>query len=145
MGAKVSVIMPSLNVADYIEEAVQSVINQTLKDIEIICIDAGSNDGTWEILTRLAAADGRIILRHSDRKSYGFQVNLGIAMASGEYIAVVETDDYVDSKMYERLYQEAVAHDCDYVKSDYFAYWTQADRKRVFVRKNIFLTRNSME
>ena len=138
MGAKVSVIMPSLNVADYIEEAVQSVINQTLKDIEIICIDAGSNDGTWEILTRLAAADGRIILRHSDRKSYGYQVNLGIAMASGEYIAVVETDDYVDSKMYEGLYQEAIVHDCDYVKSDYFAYWTQADRKRVFVRKNIF-------
>lgn len=138
MEVKVSIIMPSLNVADYIEEAVQSVLNQTLQDIEIICIDAGSTDGTWEILTELAKRDGRIILRHSNRKSYGYQVNLGIAMASGTYVAVVETDDYVDSKMYETLYEKAILYDCDYVKSDYFAYWTQEDGKRFFVKKNTF-------
>lgn len=131
--------MPSLNVAAYIEEAVQSVVSQTLQEIELICIDAGSKDGTWEILCRLAENDGRIILRHSGQKSYGYQVNLGIAMAKGKYIGVVETDDYVAPEMYEKLYQEAVLYDCDCVKSDYFAYWTQDDGQRFFVKKNGFL------
>ena len=88
--------MPSLNVVNYIEEAIESVRTQTLQEIEIICIDAGSNDGTWEILTKLAAIDERIVLRHSNRKSYGYQVNLVIDMEKGEYIAVLETDDYLD-------------------------------------------------
>ncbi len=139
MEIKVSIIMPSLNVAAYIEEAVQSVMDQTLQEIEIICIDAGSEDGTWEILCRLAKIDRRIVLHHSGQKSYGYQVNLGIATARGKYIAIVETDDYVDPKMYENLYREAVLHDCDYVKSDYFAYWTQDDGKRFFVKKKGFL------
>lgn len=132
--------MPSLNVANYIEEAVQSAKKQTLHEIELICIDAGSDDGTWEILSRLAKTDDRIILRHSDKKSYGYQVNLGISIAKGEYIAVLETDDYVDSGMYEKLYQKAVLYDCDYVKSDYFSYRTQEDGSRFFIEKRNLLS-----
>ena len=82
MEIKVSVIMPSLNVKDYIEEAVRSALCQTLREIEVICIDAGSDDGTWDILASLAKTDGRVVLRHSDVKSYGYQVNLGIDMGS---------------------------------------------------------------
>lgn len=140
MGIKVSVILPSLNVRDYIEEAVRSAMEQTLGEIEILCIDAGSEDGTWEILSGLAAADERIHLCRSDMKSYGYQVNMGIDMAQGEYIAVLETDDYADVHMYERLYSEAVLHDCDYVKGDYTLYHTQEDGKRVFLRRNILQT-----
>lgn len=135
MGIKVSVIMPSLNVADYIEEAVESVRNQALREIEIICIDAGSDDGTWEILSGLARTDERMVLCHSDQKSYGYQVNLGIDMAKGEYVAILETDDHAAPEMYEALYQEASLHDCDYVKSDYLSYWTQDDGNRFFVRR----------
>ena len=62
---KVSVIMPSLNVANYIKECIESVIQQTLEDIEIICVDAGSTDGTWEILQEYASQDQRIKLIHS--------------------------------------------------------------------------------
>ncbi|MDE5696540.1 MAG: glycosyltransferase [Lachnospiraceae bacterium] len=142
MEIKVSVILPSLNVKDYIEEAVNSVMGQTLKEIEILCIDAGSEDGTWEILSQLAEVDERIILCHSDVKSYGYQVNMGISMARGEYIAILETDDYADSGMYERLYQEAVSADCDYVKSDYFLCRTEADGKRTFFRRYSFQTDN---
>lgn len=138
MEVKVSVILPSLNVGNYIEEAVRSAMEQTLTEIEIICIDAGSDDGTWEILSELAEIDERIILCHSDVKSYGYQVNMGIDMAKGEYIAILETDDYVDAQMYERLYQEAVLHDYDYVKSDYFLYRTQEDGKRIFLRRYFF-------
>ena len=72
MSIKVSIIMPSLNVEKYIEEAVRSAMRQTLNEIEIICIDAGSDDGTWEILTRLANFDRRIVLCHSNIKSYGY-------------------------------------------------------------------------
>ena len=117
--AKVSVIMPSLNVAKYIEGSVESVVNQTLKDIEIICVDAGSDDGTWEILQEYAEKDDRIVLIKSDMKSYGYQMNLGMEIASGEYIGIVETDDYIEAEMYENLYQKAVEADADIVKSDF--------------------------
>ena len=138
MEVKVSVILPSFNVRNYIEEAVRSAMEQTLQEIEIICIDAGSDDGTWEILSELAESDERIILRQSAVKSYGYQVNMGIDMAKGEYIAILETDDYVDSQMYEKLYQEAVLQDYDFVKSDYFLYRTQNDGKRIFLRRYSF-------
>lgn len=138
MEVKVSVILPSLNVKDYIEEAVRSAMEQTLQEIEIICIDAGSEDGTWEILSELAESDERMILRKSAVKSYGYQVNMGIDMAKGKYIAILETDDYVDSQMYEKLYQEAVLQDYDFVKSDYFLYRTQNDGKRIFLRRSSF-------
>lgn len=137
MKSKVSVILPSLNVRNYIEEAVRSVMAQTLREIEILCIDAGSDDGTWEILSELAKADERILLCRSAVKSYGYQVNMGIDMAQGEYIAILETDDYADAHMYEQLYNEAVLHDCDYVKSDYMLYRTQSDGDRVFLRRPV--------
>lgn len=133
----VTVIMPSLNVASYIKESVESVLNQTLRNIEILCIDAGSNDGTLEILQRMAVKDSRVHLVNSERKSYGYQVNLGIQRARGEYLAIVETDDYIDAEMYERLYQTAKKYSSDFVKSDYYAYRTQLDGSRFFVKRTL--------
>ena len=92
---RVSVILPSLNVAGYIEKAYKSVVRQTLEEIEIICIDAGSTDGTWDIIESVASKDDRITAIQSPVKSYGYQVNMGIDMACGEYIGILETDDYV--------------------------------------------------
>lgn len=102
---KISIIMPSFNVKEFIEECIESVVNQTLRDIEIICVDAGSTDGTLEILDEYAKKDSRIKLFHSDKKSYGYQMNLGIDNANGEYIGIVETDDFIDERMYETLYE----------------------------------------
>lgn len=135
---EITVIMPSLNVSAFIRESVSSVLAQSLQDMEILCIDAGSTDGTWEILKELEGTDTRLQVHHSDVKSYGYQVNLGISLAKGEYIAVVETDDYIDSGMYEALYQAAKEHNCDYVKSDYFFYWTQTNGERFFIKKKMF-------
>lgn len=117
MEAKVSVIMPSLNVVKYIDECITSVLNQTLKDIEIICVDAGSDDGTYEKLMEYKSHDSRIRILHSDVRSYGAQVNMGISQAKGEYISIVETDDYVDLNMLERLYDLAKLHSLDYIKA----------------------------
>lgn len=117
---KISIIMPSLNVASYIREAIESVINQTLTDIEILCVDAGSTDGTYEILREYAAKDSRIRLVESDKKSYGYQLNLGMDMSAGEYIGIVETDDCVEPDMYETLYNTAKDQDLDYAKAGFY-------------------------
>lgn len=123
---KVSIIMPSLNVAGYIRQCMESVIKQTLTDIEILCIDAGSTDGTYEILKEYASADSRIRLLQSHKKSYGYQVNLGIDMAVGEYLGIVETDDYIEPDMYEVLYNTAVKHDLDFAKAGFDVFITPA-------------------
>lgn len=121
---KVSVIMPSLNVAPYIRQCIESVVRQTLRDIEIICVDAGSTDGTFEILREYAEKDSRITLLRSDKKSYGYQMNMGIDAARGEYIGIVETDDWIDDNMYECLWNAASENDADIVKARYYAYRT---------------------
>lgn len=113
---KVTVIMPSLNVVKYIASCIESVLAQTLRDIEILVIDAGSDDGTIELLQKYAALDTRIQIIHSDQRSYGYQINLGIARAQGEYIGIVETDDMIEPAMYSTLYHTAVETDADYVK-----------------------------
>ncbi|MCI8659515.1 MAG: glycosyltransferase [Lachnospiraceae bacterium] len=121
---KISIIMPSLNVADYIRESVESVISQTLTDIEILCIDAGSTDGTLQILEKYARQDPRIQIIHSDKKSYGYQINLGIDMALGEYLGIVETDDYIAANMYEELYKTAEERNLDFVKAGFDVFVT---------------------
>lgn len=135
---KISVIMPSLNVEPYIKECIESVMNQTLKDIEIICIDAGSTDGTKEIIDKLAEADKRIRVVESEKKSYGYQINKGIELAQGEYIAVVETDDYIAGDMYEKLYYEAKSKNADYVKANYRSYINQENGERFFWNCKLF-------
>jgi glycosyltransferase involved in cell wall biosynthesis len=132
MDIKVSVIMPSLNVADYIDECMESALNQTLNDIELICIDAGSTDGTWEKLIDYSKRDNRVIPVHSDVRSYGYQVNMGIDMARGEYIAILETDDYIDREMYDTLYRIALETDADYVKADFDTFETKWNGERKF-------------
>ena len=138
MKPEVSIIMPSYNVADYIRRAVNSVRNQTMRNIEIICVDAGSIDGTSEILETAQKEDNRILLIPNYIKSYGKQVNKGITCARGKYIAIVETDDYIAPDMIEELFQYANKYDCDFVKGDYKAFWTQKNGSTFFLdRKTV--------
>ncbi len=125
--AKVSILMPSLNVAEFIRECMDSVMNQTLEDIEIICIDAGSTDGTLEILYEYEKQDQRIHVIVSDKKSYGYQMNLGLDVARGEYIGIVETDDWVEPDMFENLWKAAKQNNVDIVKSNYYWYYTKPE------------------
>ncbi len=119
MDVKVSVILPSLNVAGYIRECLESVVGQSLRELEAICVDAGSTDGTAEVLAEYAGRDPRVVVLHSDLKSYGRQVNMGLDRAKGEYVAVLETDDWVEGDMYRRLYQRAAADGLDYAAADF--------------------------
>ena len=129
---KVSVVMPSLNVAAYIRECMESVINQTLNEIEIICVDAGSTDGTLEILEEYQKKDSRITILHSPVKSYGYQMNMGMDAAKGEYLAIVETDDYIKPNMYEELYKLAEDNYLDIIKSDHCLFVTDDKGEKHF-------------
>lgn len=126
---KVSVIMPSLNVGRFIRECIASVSKQTLEDIEIICVDAGSTDGTLELLEYAAQLDHRIQVVRSDKKSYGYQMNLGLDAARGEYIGIVETDDWIEPTMFETMYQAAKAQKADMVKCNYHWFTTGQGRQ----------------
>ena len=113
---KVSVIMPCLNAIKFIKSCMDSVICQSLSDIEILVIDAGSVDGTLEVLAEYEKKDSRVHVIHSEKKSYGYQMNQGIAHATGEYIGIVETDDLIQEDMFAFLYDEAIQENADYVK-----------------------------
>lgn len=119
---KVSVILPSLNVKEYISECIQSVCKQTLKEIEIICVDAGSTDGTLELIEHAGQGDSRIKLIKSPKKSYGLQMNLGVQHAQGKYIAIVETDDYILPDMMNFLYEVCERNDLDFAKADFYRF-----------------------
>ena len=101
---KVSVIVPVYNVEKYLKKCIDSIIKQTLTDMEIICVDDGSTDSCPEILDEYANLDHRIKVIHKTNAGYGHAVNTGFAYAKGEYIGIVESDDYILPEMYETLY-----------------------------------------
>lgn len=133
---KISIIMPSFNVAPYIRECMDSVLSQTLTDIEVIVVDADSTDGTREILDDYAHKDSRVIVLRDDKKSTGYANNKAIDYASGEYVGIVETDDYIAPDMYEKLYDYAQKYKAEVVKADYDSF-SEVDGKRIFVRHNL--------
>jgi glycosyltransferase involved in cell wall biosynthesis len=135
----ISIILPSYNVAPYIEECLNSAFSQTLSGMEILCVDAKSEDGTLEILEaykRRADAgewQGKTMeFFVSDKKSYGYQVNLALKKASGKYVAILETDDFVEPQMYKRLVELAEAMELDYIRGEYDFFTTNEDGSRNF-------------
>lgn len=119
---KVSIIMPTYNVEKYFVECLESVINQTLKDIEIIPVDDGSPDNCGKIMDEYAQKDSRIKPIHQQNGGYGKAVNAGFAAAKGEYIGIVETDDWCEPEMFEKLYTKAKELDADVCKCGFYLY-----------------------
>ena len=134
---KVSVIIPFNNVENYIEECLNSVLSQTLDDIEVILINDASTDRTLEIVERYLQKDSRIkLININERKGQGFARNRGIEIATGEYIGFVDSDDFIESDMFECLYNSAKTNNTDismcqvreyddinenYITSDYYS------------------------
>ena len=117
---KLSVIVPCYNVEKFLKQCLDSVINQTLKDMEIILIDDGGKDNCPQIIDEYAAKDSRIVAIHKQNGGYGQSCNVGLEKATGEYIAILEPDDYIDSAMYEDLYNIAKHYNSDVVKSCFY-------------------------
>lgn len=129
---KVSIVIPVYNVQDYLEECMESVTGQTLEDIEIICINDGSTDDSREILERFQEKDKRILLLDQENRGYGYAMNRGIDAAAGEYIGIVEPDDYIAPDMYQKLYDMAKRYQLDFVKADFYRFITGGDGEREF-------------
>ena len=113
---KVSVIVPVFKVERYLAQCLNSIVNQTLEEIEIIIVDEGLEDRCREIIDFYEKTDPRVVAPHKNNGGYGASCNLGMEMAKGEYIAIVESDDWVESEMYEEMYKYAKALDADVVK-----------------------------
>ncbi len=126
---KVTVIIPVYNVEDYLEECLESAIAQTLEDIEIIVMDDGSTDSSPQIIDRFANRDARIKAVHKANEGYGKSCNRGFDMAQGEYVAILESDDFIDPEMYERLYALAKELDADVVKGPYRDFYSDGTSK----------------
>ena len=125
--AKVSIIIPTYNVEEYLVECMESVVRQTLQDIEIICINDGSKDNSLKILQEYADRDARIIIIDKENEGYGKVMNDGLDRATGEYIGIVEPDDFVPLNMYEDLYNIAASEELDFVKADFYRFKRDAE------------------
>ena len=119
MSVSVSVIVPCYNVAPYLEECLESLVNQSLRDLEIICVNDGSTDATPELLEAWARKDGRIHVIHGENGGPSSARNAGMDAAGGEFIGFVDPDDYVEHAMYGRLLEEARKYDADVVACGY--------------------------
>lgn len=130
--AKVSIVVPVYNVEKYLKECIESIRSQSLEDLEIICVNDGSTDSSLEILNDFAGQDSRIIVINKANSGYGHTMNMGLNAATGEYIGIIESDDFADKNMFEDLYKLAKDNDADIAKGDWFNYWS----KNKFARKN---------
>jgi len=130
---KISVIIPIYNSEKYLKKCLDSVIKQTLKDIEIICIDDGSTDNSKEILREYAKKDKRIVILEQKNKYAGIARNNGIKIAKGEYIHFLDSDDWLRSKnAYKYLYKQMVKKNVDVI----FFQFAKVDMNTGEVREN---------
>lgn len=114
---KVSVIIPVYNTEKFLRKCLDSVCNQTLQDIEIICINDCSTDGSLEILREYARKDNRIkLIELLENCGAAKARNIGIDIAEGEYLGFIDSDDYIDLDFYENLYAKAIETSADVVK-----------------------------
>lgn len=109
----ISIIVPAYNIADYLPRCLDSILNQTYKNLEIIVISDGSSDGTNQVIENYAAQDSRIVPVFKENTGVSDTRNRGLDIAKGDYIGFVDGDDFIEPGMYERLLSNAIEHDAD--------------------------------
>ena len=131
---KVSIIVPIYNVEKYLDRCMNSLVNQTLKDIEIIMVDDGSPDNCPKMCDEWAKKDSRIKVVHKKNGGLGYARNSGLDVATGEYVAFVDSDDFVKTEMYGQLYDQVEKTKADTIYCGFYKYWS-ADNIKEF--KNV--------
>ena len=104
MNDLISVVVPVYNVEKYLKKSIESIINQTYKNLEIIIIDDGSSDDSYNVCKKYKEIDSRIILIHTENKGVSHARNLGLSKANGKYLIFIDSDDYIEDNMIEILY-----------------------------------------
>lgn len=120
---KVSIIVPIYNVEKYLDRCMESLVNQTLKDIEVIMVDDGSPDRCPQMCEEWAKKDSRIKVVHKKNGGLGFARNSGLDVATGKYVAFVDSDDFVKTDMYEKLYEQVEQYQADTIFCGLYKYW----------------------
>ena len=118
--SKISIIIPIYNSEQYLASCLDSVINQTIRDIEIICVNDGSTDNSAKIIEEYAHKDNRVKVLHKENGGQTSSRRAGLELATSEYIGFVDSDDWIDSDMYERMLSVAEQYQTDMVSSGYY-------------------------
>ena len=140
--SKVSIIVPFYNVEGYMEKCLDSLVNQTLDDIEIILVNDGSKDNSALIAKKyLEKYPEKIVYLEKENGGLSDARNYGMPYAKGEYIAFLDSDDYVEKDMYEKMYEIAKKENSDMVECDF--YWEYPDKKKEDIGK-IYSGKNEM-
>lgn len=129
----ISVIIPVYNAQSYLNRCLLSIINQTYKNIEIICVDDGSNDMSGAILNKFAKKDRRIIVIHKTNSGVSSARNMGLKKATGNYIAFVDCDDWLELNMYKDMIELMNNNNVEMVSVGYFLNFTN---KEIVVKNN---------
>ena len=143
MNELVSIVVPVYRVEEYLDECINSIINQTYNYIEIILVDDGSPDKCPEICDNYAKNDKRIKVIHKENGGLSDARNFGIPHATGEYIAFLDSDDYVEPNTYKTMYEKAVQENSDYVECDFI--WEYPDKSNIDTRDYYFGKREMLE
>jgi len=116
---KISIIIPVYNCAPYLKRCLESLLNQTLQDIEIILINDGSKDASPEVCEEYVKKDSRIVIINQENSGQSRARNKGLQIASGEFIGFVDSDDWVDIDFFEKLYSTAKKYNADIAMADF--------------------------
>lgn len=132
----ISIIVPVYNVEQYLEKCVNSIINQTYKNLEIILVDDGATDSSGKLCDELAKIDNRIKVYHKENGGLSDARNYGVERATGEYIGFVDSDDYIDAEMYEKLYEAIKKENVDVAECNLKIIYPE--REELFTEQNYY-------
>lgn len=134
LNRKVSLIIPVYNTVKYLRRCLESAVSQTYENMEIICVDDGSTDGSEKIVDEFAARDGRVIAVHQENRGESNARNTGLRIASGDYIGFMDCDDWIEPDMYECLVRELEEAEADMAIAGFYREFEETGKTRIQVR-----------
>lgn len=134
LNRKVSLIIPVYNTVKYLRRCLESAVSQTYENMEIICVDDGSTDGSEKIVDEFAARDGRVIAVHQENRGESNARNTGLRIASGDYIGFMDCDDWIEPDMYECLVRELEEAGADMAIAGFYREFEETGKTRIQVR-----------
>lgn len=134
LNKKISIIIPVYNTVNYLERCLESAVSQTYQNLEIICVDDGSTDGSGKIVDEFAARDNRVIAIHQINQGESNARNTGLRVAVGDYIGFMDCDDWIEPDMYECLAKALEEEDADMAIAGFYREFEDAGKQRITVQ-----------
>lgn len=137
--SKLSIIVPVYNVERYLCKCIDSILNQSFKDLELILVDDGSIDNSGEICDKYSCKDKRVKVIHKKNGGVSSARNTGLKIANGEYIGFVDPDDWIETNMYERMYNEIIKTNSDIIICNFKKIFENREEKYIYENKSLEL------